>query len=200
MELVYLGFSSTFLDDVFSVFCAASSFSVHPQVPGFLSLVFFSLSLGDLIHSHFFCCHHLADGSLFTPLSWFTIPKSSSLPLIPTSILLDKYFLFKTEHSRLKFSVVAQPQDDTCHDPTCFYMPSYPFPHWIGLTNVTKRTCRDNEECLLRLRHKRHYGFFLAHSWSCALEGACCYVNEDAQRPYGEDCAAWKMLPTHNEH
>ena len=160
----------------------------------------FSLSLGDLTHSHVFCCHYFAGDSLCTSLSWLTIQKSSSLLLTPTSILLDKYFLFKTEHCRLKFSLVAQPQADTPHDPTCFYMCSYPFPHWIGLTSVTQRTCRDNEECLLRLWHKRHCGFFLAHSWSCALEGPCYYFNEDTQHPNGEDCAAWKMLPTHNEH
>lgn len=200
MELVCLGFSSTFLVDFFSVFGAASSFSVCPQRSVFLSFLLFSLSPRDLIHSHAFWRHHLADDSPCTSLSWFTIQKSSPLLLIPTSILLDKYFLFKTEHSRLKFSVVVQPQDDTPHDPTCFYMPSYPFPYRIGLTNVTKRTCRDSEECLLRLRHKRHCGFFLAHPGSCALERACCYVNEDTQRRYGEACAAWKMLPTHNEY
>lgn len=38
--------------------------------------------------------------------------KSSSLLPIPTLIVLDKYFMFKTEHPRLKFSVVAKPQDD----------------------------------------------------------------------------------------
>lgn len=70
----------------FLVFCATSSFFVHPQILVVFSFVFFSLHLGDLIHSHVFSCHLCADDPQGTSLFCVTIHKFSSLLSISTHL------------------------------------------------------------------------------------------------------------------
>lgn len=83
--LLYCGFS-TFLV-FFLVFCANSSFSVHPQILVVLFFVFFSLHLCALIHSHMFSCHLCADDTQGISLFCITIHKCNSL--LSTSSHLD---------------------------------------------------------------------------------------------------------------
>lgn len=135
----WYGYISASLPSVWFIFCfLCSLFPLSVLILVGQSFMF-SLFLGDLIQ--IFSCSLCADDSQCTSASSTTGPESSSL--LATLPLLHKYFMFKTEHPRLKYSlsptVVASPQDDSQDPfPLNFYALVY-FPHQIGLTCVTER-------------------------------------------------------------